>query len=215
MTSTLKKEFIDLFKRSGWSQAEAARQLEVERATINGIVTGPKDPSETLFKLMRILVDTAKDSEGRSPDVTYPVREEKVAGGDDPEVEQTTRLIREIHRNNPADFKVLKQVIITYHNKMPARERSSEGEVVEWNSEKISSHLPARVKTPPKRVRFYGGLFQRSDETDEEFDLRVEKLRKAGLIKRPISSRLPSDLVNRAERAASSAHKKDPDHKHP
>ena len=43
----LKKEFIQLFKLSGWTQAEVARQLELTRGGVNGIITGrtvPKKP---------------------------------------------------------------------------------------------------------------------------------------------------------------------------
>ena len=51
-----KQEFISLLKSSGWSQAEAARRLDLTRGGLNGIVTGPTKPSSTLLKLFRLLL---------------------------------------------------------------------------------------------------------------------------------------------------------------
>jgi transcriptional regulator with XRE-family HTH domain len=54
-----KQEFIELFRQSGWSQAEAARQLHSERGTINGIVTGRANPSAPLLELLRLKMATS------------------------------------------------------------------------------------------------------------------------------------------------------------
>ena len=52
----LKKEFIDLYEQSGWSQAEAARQLELTRGGVNGIITGPTVPSLATVKLFQLIL---------------------------------------------------------------------------------------------------------------------------------------------------------------
>jgi transcriptional regulator with XRE-family HTH domain len=49
----LKKEFQELFKKSGWSQAETARRLDLTRGGVNGIITGPAVPSKAAIKLFR------------------------------------------------------------------------------------------------------------------------------------------------------------------
>jgi len=51
-----KREFIELLKGSGWSQAEAARMLEMTRGGLNGIVTGNTIPSPATLKLFRLLL---------------------------------------------------------------------------------------------------------------------------------------------------------------
>jgi len=53
-----KSEFIGLFERSGWSQAQAARELDITRAHVNGIITGPNAPSPTLLKFFRLIMAT-------------------------------------------------------------------------------------------------------------------------------------------------------------
>jgi DNA-binding XRE family transcriptional regulator len=54
----LKKEFIEYYKRSGWTQAEAARQLELTRGGVNGIITGPTVPSLATVKLFKLLLES-------------------------------------------------------------------------------------------------------------------------------------------------------------
>ena len=52
----LKKEFIQLFKLSGWTQAEVARQLELTRGGVNGIISGRTVPSHATVKLFRLIL---------------------------------------------------------------------------------------------------------------------------------------------------------------
>jgi len=52
----LKAEFKRLFEASGWSQAEAARQLDLTRGGVNGIVTGPNSVSEATVRLFRYVL---------------------------------------------------------------------------------------------------------------------------------------------------------------
>jgi hypothetical protein len=52
----LKKQFIELYEKSGWSQAEVARQLELTRGGVNGIITGPTIPSLATVKLFQLIL---------------------------------------------------------------------------------------------------------------------------------------------------------------
>ena len=49
-----KTEFIELFRRTGWTQAELARKLEMTRGGVNGIVTGPTIPSAAALQFLRL-----------------------------------------------------------------------------------------------------------------------------------------------------------------
>lgn len=56
---TNKKRFIELFKTSGWSQAECARQLAISSNYIWMIVHKDAVPSKMLLELLRIKVSLA------------------------------------------------------------------------------------------------------------------------------------------------------------
>lgn len=58
--STLKRDFIELAKASGWSQAEIARQLELTRGGVNGIITGTKEPSKAMVRLLYLVLMSEK-----------------------------------------------------------------------------------------------------------------------------------------------------------
>ena len=51
-----KAEFVKLFARSGWSQAEAARHLDLTRGGMHGIIRGDTVPSRGLLKLFRLVL---------------------------------------------------------------------------------------------------------------------------------------------------------------
>jgi transcriptional regulator with XRE-family HTH domain len=53
-----KQEFIELFKRSKWGQAELARRLHLTRGGVNGFITGKAAPSDTVMKLFRLVMAT-------------------------------------------------------------------------------------------------------------------------------------------------------------
>ena len=78
----LKKEFIELYRQSGWTQAEAARQLELTRGGVNGIITGPTVPSLATVKLFRLILESprpkseASGGERHSEDWAEPLLEE-------------------------------------------------------------------------------------------------------------------------------------------
>lgn len=52
----LKEEFLGLFESSGWTQAEVARQLELTRGGVNGIITGRTVPSHATVKLFKLIL---------------------------------------------------------------------------------------------------------------------------------------------------------------
>jgi transcriptional regulator with XRE-family HTH domain len=56
----VKKEFLQLAARSGWSQAELARQLELTRGGVHGIVKGKTSPSAGLLKLLKLVLAQEK-----------------------------------------------------------------------------------------------------------------------------------------------------------
>lgn len=51
-----KAEFIELFEKSGWSQAEAGRRLGKSRAGINGFITGDVIPTETTLNFFKMIL---------------------------------------------------------------------------------------------------------------------------------------------------------------
>jgi len=56
----LNREFSRLLARSGWTQAEAARQLSLTPAAISRYLSGETRPSMTVIRLLKLLLqDTA------------------------------------------------------------------------------------------------------------------------------------------------------------
>ena len=60
MMKPVKREFLQLASRSGWSQAELARQLELTRGGVHGIVKGKTSPSPGLLKLLKLVLAQEK-----------------------------------------------------------------------------------------------------------------------------------------------------------
>src|SRR5258706_6867330 len=60
VTEPLKKELIELFQSCRWTQAEVARQLELTRGGVNGIVTGRTVPSQATVKLFKLILLSEK-----------------------------------------------------------------------------------------------------------------------------------------------------------
>jgi len=67
----LKKQFIELYEQSGWSQAEVARQLELTRGGVNGIITGPTVPSLATVKLFQLVL-RSRAGDGRARETAAP-----------------------------------------------------------------------------------------------------------------------------------------------
>ena len=79
-----KAEFIELARRSGWSQAEIARKLEMTRGGVNGIITGPTIPSLVALKLFRMTLAQEKPEAlvgTGPPDLTLEPWEKKLVSG--------------------------------------------------------------------------------------------------------------------------------------
>jgi hypothetical protein len=68
----LKKQFIELYQESGWSQAEVARQLELTRGGVNGIITGPTVPSLATVKLFQLILGS-RAGDGKSKQLAKAV----------------------------------------------------------------------------------------------------------------------------------------------
>jgi len=76
-----KAEFIALFRRSGWSQAELARKLEMTRGGVNGVITGRTSPSAMALRLFRlILVGECPEALAAAPAPVLEPWEEQVLG---------------------------------------------------------------------------------------------------------------------------------------
>jgi DNA-binding XRE family transcriptional regulator len=71
----LKKEFIEYYKKSGWTQAEAARQLELTRGGVNGIITGQTVPSLATVKLFKLLLESQAEPGAKSKESVPPKEE--------------------------------------------------------------------------------------------------------------------------------------------
>jgi transcriptional regulator with XRE-family HTH domain len=77
----LKRQFIELAKLSGWSQAEIGRKLDLSRGGVNGIITGEENPSMALVRLFQFVLNSeqpqlfggaASIKEGRLPKPKLP-----------------------------------------------------------------------------------------------------------------------------------------------
>jgi transcriptional regulator with XRE-family HTH domain len=120
-----KKQFRMLAARAkelgGWSQAELGRRLKVERATINGIVTGDKDPGKSLLELFRFVFFQAFP-QAAAGQTKYPAGpEESVIGMDADEVKSTVSKLREVHSADPDAFSTIDQVVDLAHRNLPKK----------------------------------------------------------------------------------------------
>jgi transcriptional regulator with XRE-family HTH domain len=74
-----KARFIELFERSGWSQAEVARQLEMTRGGVNGIITGDANVSISVLRHFEMVLQSngLKDAPQGTPALSiFEVRRE-------------------------------------------------------------------------------------------------------------------------------------------
>ncbi len=51
-----KSEFLALYQRTGWTQAELARKLELTAGGVSGLVKGETIPSAGLVKLLNLVM---------------------------------------------------------------------------------------------------------------------------------------------------------------
>src|SRR5437764_11309915 len=90
----LKKEFIQLFKVSGWTQAEVARQLELTRGGVNGIITGPTVPSLATVKLFQLILASREGGE----------KSKTVAAGEEDWAEPLLKELRQVEEGRRAEL---------------------------------------------------------------------------------------------------------------
>jgi len=94
----LKREFVELFRASGWKMAEVARRLHMTRGGIGGIVTGRTVPSPSTVKLFKLVLATEK------PDaLTLTPRTDAVREDGPPYSTESEILLRSIERLRSTD----------------------------------------------------------------------------------------------------------------
>jgi transcriptional regulator with XRE-family HTH domain len=116
--NTLKQRFIELFKASGWTQAETARRMDMTRGGVNGVVTGPNAPSAASVHFLEMLML----QEG----IRVPGRDRSEVPGGKPEessaycgaAEELTSKLREINERAPNKFEAVKMIINSFHSQL-------------------------------------------------------------------------------------------------
>jgi hypothetical protein len=99
-----KERFIELFKSTGWSQAETARQMDMTRGGVNGIVTGPTLPSSQTVRFMEMmLLEKGMAVPGRPG-------AQKVA--------ELAGKLGDIRTHDPRHFKTVKKMIDSLHRQL-------------------------------------------------------------------------------------------------
>src|SRR5260221_13670251 len=99
--SAEKQEFNRLAALSGWTNAELARRLKVTPPHITGLMRGGKEPSASLVELLCLVLQRDK------PEIFISHAS--------PEVRPVAQILEELRRADPAAFKTVESVIITYH----------------------------------------------------------------------------------------------------
>jgi len=96
----LKKEFVDLLKAVGWTQAEAARQLAMTSGAVNQIVNpnSPVRPSGTTLRLFKLMVASAR------PEAINSRTLELKETAPPPPTEGERKLVQALRAMNPADL---------------------------------------------------------------------------------------------------------------
>jgi len=113
----LKREFINLFKASGWTQAEVARQLELTRGGVNGIITGSTVPSQATLKLFKLILLAEKPEAMKASERSLAIRRtEKL---------WLRELIAEMRRVSPSHRARLVLALKTMATAFPKNSRAS------------------------------------------------------------------------------------------
>jgi transcriptional regulator with XRE-family HTH domain len=124
----LKREFAELFKASGWSQAEVARHLELTRGGVNGIITGDTEPSPALVKLFKYVLMSQKP-DALKPAQAHEIRETLNREAWAEELLNELRGVDEKQRDGL--IKALKEVVRSFPRTKPVRypplRRNSDG----------------------------------------------------------------------------------------
>jgi transcriptional regulator with XRE-family HTH domain len=113
----LKKEFVDLLKAVGWTQAEAARQLCMTSGAVNQIVNpnSPVRPSPTTLRLFKLMVAAAR------PEAINPQTLELKQGTEPALNDPERRLVESLRAIPAADlpllYAVLRSVIAAFSHR--------------------------------------------------------------------------------------------------
>lgn len=72
--NALNREFIRLVAASGWNQQEVARQLDLTPGAVSHIINGRNNPSPTVVRLLKLIVESTPASGHRKP----PTRDQQI-----------------------------------------------------------------------------------------------------------------------------------------
>ena len=79
-----------LFEASSWTQAEVARQLEITRGGVNGIITGRTVPSHATVKLFKLILLT------QQPEAVNAARPASVRDAEESWTRELTEQMRQV-----------------------------------------------------------------------------------------------------------------------
>ena len=108
-----KREFLELFEASGWSQADLARELDMTRGGIHGLVKGDTNPSIATVRLLRFVL--AQKNPQAITNVKYSTDQSDIAMKDEPAGSDLDALIASIkaqpRNRQPELIDTLKRVV--------------------------------------------------------------------------------------------------------
>lgn len=115
-----KAEFIELFHRTGWTQTECARRLEVTKASVNQYVTGDAVPSASILKLLRLIV--ALEIDTPPTPAAAQLKEKSLPYQVTPEAQSLAAEINELPPElQDAVVPALRQIVGTYQRRKKRR----------------------------------------------------------------------------------------------
>lgn len=121
----LTAEFMALLRSSGWSKAEAARQLDVTPSLISQYAGGVTRPSPQMLRLFKLVLLTENPSAlqaAGSSGIKYPEHKNEFG-------EMNDQLI-ELKRADPKAFATVKTMLTSVHAQVTAQPRANLVEAV-------------------------------------------------------------------------------------
>ncbi|HXE41395.1 MAG TPA: helix-turn-helix transcriptional regulator, partial [Candidatus Baltobacteraceae bacterium] len=116
-------EFIRLFNASGWSQAEVARKLELDRSSPGKFLKGKAMPSTQTLKLFKLILADENPSA-----LTGALESREGAGGEYTRSEDERILFEELRSlKNPEDVKRIVNAMRAMAVGLPKRDQISSG----------------------------------------------------------------------------------------
>lgn len=101
---------MELFQASGWSQSDLMRLTGMTRGGVNGLVTGPTNPSEATLKLLELLM--LKEGKTIPGAEKHPELQEQGQRLEDREI--LPKLV-EIRKISPKHYRIAKTIIDGLH----------------------------------------------------------------------------------------------------